>query len=83
MNVRTIAVAVRGFSLTEIQRRFAEVNRQVQAGALNVDADPGVQHLANYDPGGGGGPCAPRTIKVEVEVSASGLPGAEPNDDDD
>ena len=42
--------------------------------------DPGV-NLDDRDPGGGGGPCAPRHYTVEIIVDASVLPEAQGGDD--
>lgn len=81
-NVRTLVLAIRGADSEDgtagdhINRRLQEVARQINAGSTPLDLDPGVQ-LENIDPGSGGGPCAPRFKRVDIEVSASGLPEAE------
>jgi len=45
-----------------------------------VIVDEGTR-VAMDDPGGGGGPCAPEYIKIEVNVTASGLPEAQRDND--
>jgi hypothetical protein len=60
-------------------RRLTLASRSIDNGQFPLD--PGVR-VATDDPGGGGGPCAPEYIKIEVNVSPSGLPEAESRDDD-
>lgn len=43
--------------------------------------DPGIRDASDDPGGGGGGPCAPEYIKIEVNVTASGLPEAQGDDD--
>jgi hypothetical protein len=61
-------------------KRLMEAAQHLQAGEIFVDEGT---RVAMDDPGGGGGPCAPEYIKIEVNVSPSGLPEAESRDDDD
>ena len=58
--------------------RLVDAARRISNG--DFPNDPGVR-VATDDPGGGGGPCAPEYIKIEVNVTPSGLPEAKNGDD--
>lgn len=83
-SVYTYVVAVRGFDDTAEEasqralRRLRKAADDLTNGRHPVDEGIAV---TTYEPGGG--PCAPRAIKVEVEVSESGLPEAKPRAADD
>lgn len=83
--VYTYVLAARGAAKNaeEAARIAAErlVGAAMKINRGDLPVDEGVQ-LTTFDPGGGG-PCEPRSIQVEVEVSASGLPEAQPRDEDD
>lgn len=60
--------------------RLAEAARKLRAREVVIDEGT---RVAMDDPGGGGGPCAAEYIPITVNVTASGLPEAQPRDDDD
>ncbi len=78
-------VHVRGAGDTFDEANAEALGRLESASNRLVDGrlpnDPGIR-IATDDPGGGGGPCAAEYIKIEVNVSASGLPEAQSDDDD-
>lgn len=83
-NVQSYIVHVRGAGqdVEEANERalvrLSAATRALVNGEVPVDAGISIRTV---DPGGGGGPCAPEFISVEVDVSASGLPEAQSRDD--
>ena len=66
-------------ALANARTRLIEAANAIAQGGL--PEDPGVT-LDLRDPGGGGGPCVPRTISIDIVIDPSVLPEAQSNDDD-
>lgn len=79
-------VHVRGFGedFDQANARALERLREAAEELRNgrTPQNPGIGYSSD-DPGGGGGPCAPEYISIEVNVTPSGLPEAETDDEDD
>lgn len=86
MQVFWINVHVRGAGKTAAAAYGQAVTRlEAAAEALaneNVVVDEGTRVAMDDPGGGGGGPCAPEYISIEVNVTAAGLPEAKSRDDD-
>ena len=77
-------VHARGFG-ADFEEANERARRRLRLAAAAIDEgnlpnDPGVMVRQDDPGGGGGGPCAPEYIKIEVNVTPSGLPEARGND---
>ena len=78
-NVVIYVLSARGLGESRALSRLIEAVNELSAG--NMPKDPGVD-VRRLDPGGGGGPCQPQKIATEFLIGPTGLPEAQPNDDD-